>query len=520
MNKGGQYRGTQVLLTIGLLFLFYYMINFSPTALGQRTDQDLLLFRKSKEYREQTRLPEEKMVEVTQTGLINVNLYRVDITKALQRIAQVTDTVIAVDDRVRGEITLQMTQVGLEEVLETIVSGRAYRFRRIGDVYIVEPVPPLLPPPEPKLPVGERLINNVFIETGIREVLRTLAGQTDVNILADDTVEGYVTVRLEGVPLEKALEMVLAPGGYTWVKRDDYYLVGSAIPRNPIFQSLSQSRRIKLKYLSARSVSNLLSDFFDPYVKVDTERGTLLLTGPAEIIARLEGDIEKIDVPRKQIMIEALVTEITREKGTDFGIDWGWTWLPSAISQANQIQGVAVSGLEIGYTSKVVGEILASLEALVTRGQAEIKARPRVATLEGEEATINVDRVEYYVIATPEAEYGRFETITVGVSLSIKPRITEGNEIIMSIAPKTSDVIKRTAEELPVISRRSVETVVRVKDGQTIIIGGLLQTTERKLIKEVPYLSKIPLLGLLFKQESVSTQETELLVFITPKIID
>jgi len=121
---------------------------------------------------------------------------------------------------------------------------------------------------------------------------------------------------------------------------------------------------------------------------------------------------------------------------------------------------------------------------------------------------------------TPEAPYRRFETISVGTSLNILPRIVGENEIMMSISPRVSDVIQRQETEFPVVSRRSVQTTVRVKDGQTIIIGGLLQNIERHLVSEVPFLGKIPIIGLFFRRESISRQETELVVFITPHIVD
>jgi len=130
--------------------------------------------------------------------------------------------------------------------------------------------------------------------------------------------------------------------------------------------------------------------------------------------------------------------------------------------------------------------------------------------------------VEYYVILAgpPEAPYRRFETITVGVSLEILPRIAGEEEIVMSIIPQVSDVIKREEIEFPVVSRRRVQTTVRVKDGQTVIIGGLLQNIRRQLIYEVPFLSKIPIIDLFFRRETTSEQETELVIFITPRIVD
>jgi len=502
-----------------LLFLTCTSFSYSSQTGASYFD----LFRKSEQFREKIRLPGERKVEVGPEGKLTINLYKIDLREALNLIEKKTEVTIAVSEEVKGEVTVQLVAVSLEEALDAILSKTDYTFKKIEGIYVVEHKPPPVPLEVPlvEVPPEERLITNVFVDTDIRQVLNTIAAQTEVNILVDDTVRGYISLDLRDVPLEKALRMVLTPGGYTFVKMEDYYLVGSPDPRNPTFPKLSYTESIKLNYLNADVASKLLSDFFEPYVKVDSERNMLLISGSPEIINRIKQDVAKIDIPRKQVMIEALVTEIRREKGKEFGVDWGWSWIPSEIEQASQIQGVEVTGLEIGYTSKVVGEIFASLKALAKEGKAEIKATPKVSALDGEEAKISVDREEYYIILAgpPEEPYRRFETIKVGIGLRILPRITGKDEILMKISPQVSDVVQREETEFPVVSRRTVETTVRVKDGQTVIIGGLLQSVKRQLVSGVPFLSKIPLIDLFFKKETTSEQDSELVVFITPRII-
>ena len=499
---------------------------FAEIAFGAATSEEkdqLDLFRKSREYREIHRLPEEQKVELTPAGQLNITFYKIDIKKALHEVGEKAGVTVAIDEVVTGEVTIQLREVSLQEALDAILADTDYTFRKVEKVYLIElrPPPPEIPP-EMLLPPGERPITNVFVDTDIREILRTIGAQAEVNILTDETVEGYVTVDLKDVPLEKALEMILAPGGYTYVWREDYYLVGSPSPLNPAFQKLSKTEEIQLDHIDAGSVSRLLSDFFRPYVKVDTERNVLLVSGPSEIIARIKEDVERIDRPRRQVIIEALITEVSKTRGKEFGMDWGWNWIPSEIAPETQIEGIGVTGLQIGYTSRVVGEIFATLRALVREGKAEIKATPKISTLDGQEAEINVERVEYYVILAgpPEAPFRRFETITVGVSLRILPRIAGEDEIVMSITPQVSDVIQREETEFPVVSRRRVETTVRVRDGQTVIIGGLLQNIRRDIISGVPFLRKIPILDLFFSKKTTSEQETELVVFITPRIVD
>jgi len=513
---------TKVLQVLFLMCFFVVFVHANLVMAKETDEKQLDIFRKSEEYREMYRLPEEQKVELTPSGRLNINFYKIDLRKALREIGEKAGITVAIDKKVTGEVTLKVREVTFEEALDAILSDTNYMFRKVDNVYLVEPkLPPPKAPPEELLPPGERPITNMFVDTDIREILRTIGAQAEVNILYDDSVRGYVSVDLKEVPLEKALEIICAPGGYTFTYKEGYYLVGSPHPTSPAFQNLSKTEEIQLKYIEAQSVSSLLSDFFRPYVKIDAKRNILLVSGPPEIIARIKEDVQKIDQPRKQVMIEAVITELSKEKGKELGMDWGWYWLPSQIAEANELEGVEVSDLQIGYTSRVVGEIFANLKALVKEGRAEIKATPRVSALDGENAEINVEREEYYVILAgpPESPYLRFETISVGVSLNILPRVVGENEIMMSISPKVSDVVQREEREFPTVSRRTVQTTVRVKDGQTIIIGGLLQNIERQLSSGVPFLRKIPILDLFFGRKTSSSQETELVVFITPHIV-
>jgi len=500
---------------------FLTQIAFEGATSQEREELDP--FRKSIEYREIHRLPEEQKVERSDDRL-NISLYRIDIRKALHMMAAQAGAIIAIDDVVTGEVTIELEGVSFDEALDRILADTDYTFRKVENIYLIVPKPPpeIAVPPEKFLPPGERPITNVFVDTNIREILRTIAAQAEVNIIADETVEGYVTVDLKDVPLEKALEMLLAPGGYAHVWREDYYLVGSPSPLNPAFQKLSKTEEIKLSHVEADSVLRLLSEFFRPYVKADSARNVLLVSGPPEVIARIREDVEKVDRAPRQIMIEAVVTEVSKESGSDFGADWGWNWVPAEIAPEEQIEGIEFSNLEVGYTSRVVGEIFATLRALVRDGKAEIKATPKISTLDGKEAQINVDREEYYVILSgpPESPYRRLETISVGVGLKILPRIVGEDEVVMSITPQVSDVIQRGGAEFPVVSRRRVQTTVRVRDGQTVIVGGLLQTVRRHLISGVPFLRKIPILDLFFSRRTTSEQQTELVIFITPRIVD
>jgi len=384
------------------------------------------------------------------------------------------------------------------------------------------------------------LISNVFYETDIREALHDIAEQARVNIIADDTVQGIIFLEVRDMPLEKCLQLILAAGGYTFRKMEGYYLVGAADPSNPTFNLLSTSEYVKLNYINAKDVPKFLSKYFTPFVQINEDVNTLTITASPEIIARIKEDIAKVDVPPQQIMIEALVTEISSEARKELGIDWSWTWNTAYDRRVSpqstgilgtgtletlkeESAGLLEQGLSLVYTGtgQLTSEALARIRALVQKGKIKIRANPRIATLNGKEAKIFVGKEEYYSIVTGPVTYpyATLEAVKAGITLMITPYIAGTGEITVKVEPEVSDIVTRTTEELPVIRKRSASTTVRVKDGETIAIGGLLQTTETQVVKKVPILGYIPFVNFLFRSKATASDQTEVVIFVTPHIL-
>ncbi len=373
------------------------------------------------------------------------------------------------------------------------------------------------------------LITNIFYDTDIREALRDISSQAGVTIIIDESVHGYISLELNEVPLEECLRRILAPGGYTFRKIKDYYIVGLATPDNPSFHLLSETKVFHLNYVKAEDLQSLLSSFYDPYVKIDKNTNTVAITASPEVTQRFAKDLRKIDVPPKQIMIEALITEFTKEASKDLGLDWkvsgiysgNWVFtlysLLSNFSDTNfafeaQREGLNYKGINYNLWNFV--------HLMIQDGKISIKANPRVATVDGHPAEIYIGKEQYYsIVAGPVTyPYTRLEVIKTGIVLKITPRISESGEITVEIQPEVSDVTGRGVSNLPVVSKRSVNTTVRVKDGESIVIGGLLQKNRRESYNKVPILGSIPVIGYLFRNTYHTQDETEVVIFITPHI--
>lgn len=389
---------------------------------------------------------------------------------------------------------------------------------------LVEP-----PPQRGDFMAGEVLVSNVFYESDLREALRDISIQAGVSIITDETVGGFVTVEIVDLPLEEALRRLLAPGGFTFKKMDGYYLVGAPYPDNPSFALLTTTERIRPSYLKAAEVPELLSDFYKPFIKVDPASNILVISASPEIIQRLREDLAKIDVPPTQVMIEALVTEFSNSVMRNIGVDWRviGSGPDYAFSLVSLLSGKIDSTFVISVTSpgqkmgEVTYDLTSTIHALTETGQVKIHANPRVATLDGRPAAIFLGAEEYYEIITGPVTYPytRLEMIKSGITLKVTPFVADNGDITVEIEPEVSDVVGKGSTNLPIVTKRSVVTQVRVKDGQTIAIGGLVHKTERKNAVKIPILGDIPILGYFFSYQTPQTSENEVWVFITPHIL-
>lgn len=408
-------------------------------------------------------------------------------------------------------------------------------------------------PEAKKAEADSGLITNVFFDTDLRQALGDVAAQAGVVIIPDSTVQGYVTADLVDVPLEDALRMLLVSGGFAFKQMNGYYLVGAPDPANPNFHLLSETEVIELNYLDGSAIAAYLAGPYGRYVTVEgapaplperqreravyqrpTTRqvtgGTrLFITAPREIIDRIKADLAKIDVPRTQVMLEAVVLEVSEEGLEEMGVDWASRWVRFA-SEAMSIGGNA-GGSQSAETfaagslsySELSFVQTAQLQALVQKGKARLRANPRVTTTEGQTAEIEVGQEKYFAIVTGPVTfpYTTLEQIPAGITLRITPTvIEEKSEVIARVEPEVRDVTGKGPTGLPEITYRRASSTVRVKDGESIVIGGLTTEFRTRTESKMPLLGDIPLVGNLFRRASSRETKTEVVIIITPHILD
>jgi type II secretory pathway component GspD/PulD (secretin) len=242
--------------------------------------------------------------------------------------------------------------------------------------------------------------------------------------------------------------------------------------------------------------------------------------------------LDSLDTPPKQIHIEAMVTEVSREDITRLGIDWGpsedpglgVTGVPFTMGEERQPGDPKWRDLSFGTIQRTYLQWSASIRALEEQGRARILSNPSVTTLDGRQTALHTGETYYYEVAVAAATTGGIvkdiRTFDVGISLIVNPRVNEEGMVTLTISPTVAALVGTSEFALPVITERTVNTSVRVRSGDTAVIAGLVADGEVVTVKKIPFLGDIPVLGELFKSRERRPIHREILVFVTPTIVE
>ncbi len=361
----------------------------------------------------------------------------------------------------------------------------------------------------------EKISKIDFEDAAVVDVIKAIAKQADLDlVISGDNIMAQnkrVTIHLRDISAEAAIDQVLSASGLTFEKKGGAILV-SMLPSNA---EGNEVESIRLKHLPAEKACALLAKTM-PAIKTGSggSSNILVLRGRLFQIEDAKKLIEDIDRPVPQILIESKVLEISESDATRLGISFG--------REAGTFK--FVTSKDTGKTVPAE-DLLSTLYALAGEGKANIVANPRIATLDDHEAMINIgSRIPYAVPVSSGSNSTQWtvEYIDAGVKLRITPCLNEGGYITTFIQPEVSSVSEwRTtaAGEFPVITTRNAQATLRVKDGETIVVGGLLSETDRENMSRLPILGHIPILGTFFQNRTVEKAKTEIVFLITPYVI-
>jgi type IV pilus assembly protein PilQ len=450
---------------------------------------------------------------------------------------------------------------------------------------------------------GERLTLN-FQDIDVRAVLQLLADTSGQNIVVSDSVQGSLTLRLQNVPWDQALDIVLRTKGLGMRRRDNVILVGLSdelanrekaelqakkeveelAPLRTEYLQVNYAKAAELQALikgrpvtasgggssSGGTSNSLLSQ--RGTVSIDERTNTLLVQDTPDRLADIRKLVATLDVPVRQVLIESRIVIVTDDFSRELGARFGTTYVSSRSNNgllsvsgsgqtSNSIVSSALDNLAAGkgpfpvkvptspipsntpnYTDRynvnlpvanpagriamsiLQGDYLIDLElsAAQAENRGEIVSAPRVITANQKEAYIEQGtEIPYQEASSSGATTTQFKKAVL--SLKVKPLITPDNRIIMDLTVSKDSVGKlvqsATGGQVPSIDTRSIVTQVLVNDGQTVVLGGILETTRSSTDTKVPLLGDIPVLGHLFKDTSRRNDKDEILIFVTPKIL-
>jgi type II secretory pathway component GspD/PulD (secretin) len=395
-------------------------------------------------------------------------------------------------------------------------------------------------PTQPSAP-GERLITNAFVDNDIiMDVLPAIAQQAGISIIPDETVTGLITCELKAVPLDTALQIVLAGTPYVVKKTPYYYLVCSGGITDTKFSVVSETERLSMNYITAQAAVGLLSSAFRNYVQaeqgpVGADTYTVVVTAPPMLKQRIIEDLKKIDRMPPQILLDARIVVMERGDLLNLGVEWSWPTIRAGLyggdhygagDPERDYGGNWPWGVQMGYSpdNTFTNALQMALNLLAENGEATIMAKPQVLAQDGKQAQIRVLTEENFALTGPETQFmftrTEFEKIESGTTLTITPHVGDNNDITLQVAVEVSDSIPRgRGSDLPVVTRRTAQNNVTIKDGGTVAVAGLTENRTRRKDKRAPGLSTLPLLGPLFKNTNRDNASREIAVFITARIV-
>jgi Flp pilus assembly secretin CpaC len=379
---------------------------------------------------------------------------------------------------------------------------------------------------------NEVMVNNVWVDVPLTQVFRDISTETEAIIATCPHVTDQL-ISLDagsGRPLEECLgELVIGRGFFIYPKNKKFYLIGCGDPACPSFAEVANSNRIYLKYITAKHLKSSLPKSTQEYISSGERPNEVLLYATPEISKRIMEIIAKLDVPQPQVVLEVLVVELLEETSDEFGFDWEYSGRHFSASNEGSIGSFTSMAKYTSVPASELTSLLLTLKSLVGQQKASIRSRPRVATINGEKATIDISLDEYFsIVKDVSGAYLRTELqiVKTGVLLQITPQIGDKGDITVDVMTEVSDVVARqnlvagnTSGDLPIVRRRKADTCVRVKQGDAIVIGGLIESQERSDDKKVPGLSGVPLIGGLFTSKNTTTEKKEVVIFITPRLM-
>ena len=400
------------------------------------------------------------------------------------------------------------------------------------------------------------------VDVDIRNLLTNIALANNLNIVISDEVQGNVSVKLSNINAQDMIKIIAENNNYTYQFKDNVIYISKGDKDINLYT-------VQINYLELDKIAqtiNLmltgnLTDKIDDKdkktainnkVMIDESENTISFYGTLKQYEQIKNFLQEQDKPQKQVSLEAKVTAIQKDAAKDLGVSWEWSKLPQSPEHEitydtvkhtvinedgskeeitdylpvdevtrkwnddENIPGVIRFGKGVdGYPYEFY--YAAKIDALISDGKANILARPNITTIQGKEAVINIgSEVPVPIVSTTNSTTTTsIKYREAGIILKCTPRVNEDGIITVKVHTEVSSPMYVEDMKAYRFQKRSADTIVRLKDGQTMVIGGLIGSDEAKQMSKIPFLGDIPILGNLFKHIQKSKSDTEVMIFLT-----
>lgn len=486
---------------------------------------------------------------------LSVDLEEVELSVFTRELTRATGQNIIIRNGVRGTLSGYLNNVELENGLNILLSNNGFSLRDKAGVYIIDRL---------GFTGGEEgsgsnfwvtmeggLVNLDVVNAPVTDVIREIGYQSDVNMITYGLPNTSITAKANDLTIDQALTYIFRGTEFTFRKEGEMYILGD---KNT--SGIASNKLIRLKHIRSDVIVELIPESIiqNASVQVIKEQNGLMVIGTNDVIVELENFIEQIDFPTPQIMIEALVVDVNTSDMYQLGLSLAQGGAPDSSffnpfsilfgQGADQQGGVTVQGsgqdinnafvsggnlFGVQNLGRMPQDFFFRIQALDQEGLVSVRSRPQISTLNGHTASIEIGTTQYFLLTstTPlqspnqivTQESQRFESIEANVLLEITPWVSASGDVTVEVHPEFNTPVGTFNSDIPpTINSRVLDSTVRLKDGETIILGGLIQESESENLNKVPILGDIPLLGRLFRNKSTSLMKSELVIFITPHV--
>ena len=436
---------------------------------------------------------------------------------------------------------------------------------------------------------AEASVTMNIVDSEVREVLTSLASIGGVNIVADDSVNGKITVQLAGVSFQEALDIITKTKGLQYQTIGNTIIVGT---KNNMSAGFGQLHVFHLKFANPDDVVNAAklalglggstessstenstqttttsntnntnsttsnndgttTAEISGNLTVDKATNSLLFYGTASEAQKIRVVLDQIDIPYEQVSLEAQVMSINKTDSKNLGIEWEWSKAPqyyeeytpekitidATTGKITSIEPAEITKRASSFNKGTTGGIIsfgrspdglpyefyyaAKINALINNGKANILSKPKITTINGKEATINIGgEVPIPTLTVSDnTTTTTYEYKETGIILKYTPRVNDDGYITAKIHTEVSTPTYDADAKAYRFNKRSADTQVRLKDGETMVIGGLIGSDESKVMSKIPFLGDLPILGRFFSNVNNSKNESEVIIFVTARIV-